>query len=169
MNDPVIHTLVLGLGNPLMGDDGIGLAALAGLKAEYELPPEVRLVDGGTWGMNLLPMIEAAERVLLLDAIDTAQPAGTLTVLERDELPRYFSHKISPHQVDLREVLALAEWRHTLPAQIVALGIQPERVEMGEGLSSPVEWSLESLVALAASRLEGFGHRCRRRTVGTHA
>ncbi|HVX88375.1 MAG TPA: hydrogenase maturation protease [Gemmatimonadales bacterium] len=162
-------TLVLGLGNPLMGDDGVGLAALAGLKAEYEFPRDVRLVDGGTWGMNLLPLIESAERVILLDAIDTAAPPGTLTVLERHELPKYFSHKISPHQIDLREVLALAEWRHTLPAEFVALGIQPERVEMGMGLSPSVERALEALVTLTATRLAEYGLSCHRRRAGAHA
>ena len=116
------NALVLGLGDPIMGDDGLGLAALARLARDWDLPPSVSLVDGGTWGMNLLPQIETADQLILLDAIRAGTPPGTLVVIERDELPRYFSLKISPHQIDLREVLGLAELRGTLPAAAVAIG-----------------------------------------------
>lgn len=156
------RTAVIGLGNPLMGDDGVGVAALERLRTQFHFPEGVELVDGGTWGMNLLPLIEGAARLVLLDAINTGAPPGTLTALRRDALPRYFSHKLSPHQIDLREVLALAEWRGTLPIELVALGIQPERVELEEGLSPLVAASLDDLVELAVCCLEAHGHRCHR-------
>jgi hydrogenase maturation protease len=156
----VTRTLVIGLGNPLMGDDGVGVAALERIRRSWELPGEVELVDGGTWGMNLLPIIESAERLILLDAIRTGAVPGTLTVLERAELPRYFSLKLSPHQIDLREVLALAELRGALPEDLVALGIEPARVEMGESLSAPVQAAMGKLVDLALDRIEQAGHRC---------
>ena len=78
-DDP--RTVVLGLGNMLMSDDGIGLAALARLQDDWFIPPQVELVDGGTWGMNLLPIIESADRVLVLDAIDSGAAPGTLAVV----------------------------------------------------------------------------------------
>jgi hydrogenase maturation protease len=154
------RTLVLGLGNPIMGDDGAGLAALEQLRREWEIPEEVELVDGGTWGMNLLPLIESAERIILLDAIHAGDRPGTLVLLQREELPRYFSHKLSPHQIDLREVLALAELRGTLPKDVVAFGVEPERVEMRAGLSPIVEAAIGNLVTLTLDRLERLGHRC---------
>ena len=157
------RTLVLGLGNPLMGDDGVGLAALARLRDEYEIPELVFLVDGGTWGMSLLPLIESAEDLVLVDAINTNSVPGTVVRLERGELPRYFAHKLSPHQIDLREVLALAEWRQTLPRELVALGVQPLAVELGEGLSLPVANALDDLVELVVEHLETRGHACVRR------
>jgi hydrogenase maturation protease len=153
-------TLVLGLGNPIMGDDGLGLAILARLRAGWLLPPEVELVDGGTWGMRLLPLIETARRVLVLDAINVDQDPGAIVVLEREDLPRYFSHKLSPHQIDLREVLALAELRGTLPPDVVAIGAQPERVELLAELSPILAQRLEVIAELAVSRLERWGHRC---------
>jgi hydrogenase maturation protease len=159
------RTLVLGLGNPLMGDDGLGVAAVERLREEWELPAEVELVDGGTWGMNLLPMIEAAERLILVDAIRSGVAPGTLTVLERQELPRYFALKISPHQIDLREVLALAEWREVLPDALVAIGIEPARVEFEHGLSPTVRASMDKLIDLVVDRLEAAGHRCQRRNL----
>lgn len=150
-------TVVIGLGNPLMADDGMGIAALERLRASG-VPADVELVDGGTWGMNLLPVIEAADRLLLMDAIDAGGEPGTLHVLERARIPRYLATKISPHQVDLRDVLALAELRGTLPAETVALGLQPARVEMSCDLSDAVRARLDDLVAAVMRRLTAWGH-----------
>jgi hydrogenase maturation protease len=157
-------TLVMGLGNPLMGDDGLGLAALERMQELWEAPPEVRLMDGGTWGMNLLPAIEDAGSVLLLDAIDTGITPGSAVTLEHDRLPRYLGTKVSPHQVDLRDVLGLAELRGTLPTRTVALGLQPGRVELGMGLSPEVAAGVDGLVAAAVQLLQAWGHRCRPKT-----
>jgi hydrogenase maturation protease len=150
-------TVVIGLGNPLMADDGMGIAALERLRAGG-VPADVELVDGGTWGMNLLPVIEAADRLLLMDAIDAGGEPGTLHELERARIPRYLATKISPHQVDLRDVLALAELRGTLPAETVALGLQPARVEMACELSDAVRARLDDLVAAVMRRLTAWGH-----------
>ena len=160
MSDPAsAGTVVIGVGNPLMGDDGLGLAALAVLQNEWMFDPPVTLLDGGTWGMNLLPQIEEAERLLLLDAVKGGQPPGTVVELVGDAIPRLFATKLSPHQIDLREVLALAEWRGTLPGRTVALGVQPEQVELGTELSAPVAQAIPALVARAIAVLREWGHR----------
>jgi hydrogenase maturation protease len=163
MNDTPIRALVIGLGNPLMGDDGAGLAALARLREDWLLPEGVELVDGGTWGMNLLPIIEGCPCVLLLDAIDAGSPPGTLTVLERADIPRYFQLKLSPHQIDLREVLGLAELRGKLPARLIAIGVQPERIEMGITLSPPVARAVDKIAHAAVDALALAGFACERR------
>lgn len=152
-----------------MGDDGVGLAALALLQESWAVPAEVVLVDGGTWGMNLLPVIEDAGRVLLLDAIDADGPPGTLVRIPRERLPRYLSTKISPHQVDLRDVLALAELRRTLPDDTIAIGLQAARVEFGESLSPAVRAGLNLLVEAVVEELEARGHSCVPRVAPTHA
>jgi len=145
--------LVLGVGNPLMGDDGAGIVAVDQLRLHGDLPPDISVLDGGIWGMNLLPEVEGARRLLILDAIRMPGAPGTVVRLERSELPRYLGLKISPHQVDLRDVLALAEWRGTLPEMTVALGIVPERIAWGEPLSSTVEQALPRLVGSAVALL----------------
>lgn len=152
------RTVILGLGNPLMGDDGFGLAALKRLRDEWAFDPAVELVDGGTWGMNLLPIIEDAGRLLLLDAVDVGAPPATLVILERGSLPMHLATKLSPHQIDLREVLALAELRGTLPADTVAIGIQPGRVELSTKLSQAVEERMFHVVEAAVDRLQSWGH-----------
>jgi len=158
MADPGRPTLVIGCGNLLGADDGVGLAALERLRDRYTMPPDVRLEDGGTWGLNLLPLIEESGRLLLVDAINTGAPAGTLSILERDRLPKYFSQKVSPHQIDLREVLALAEFRGTLPEDTVAIGLQPERIEMSTDLSPSVADRIDVLVQAVVDRLRVWGH-----------
>ena len=155
------RTLVIGVGSPLMGDDGLGLRALEELRDGYDFEPEVEFLDGGTWGMNLLPFIEEARRVLILDAINADKSPGAVVELEGDAIPRFFSTKLSPHQIDLREVLALAELRGTLPA-IVALGIQPGSVRLRAEVGPEVERGLPLLVDAALHRLAGWGHEARR-------
>ena len=151
-------TLVLALGNPLMGDDGFGIALLDRLNAFYRDRGNPTLMDGGTWGMSLLPAIEAASRLLIIDAIKLDRPPGTLIRLEREELPRFFSPKISPHQIDLREVLVLAELRGTLPALTVAIGVEPESVRMRTSLSPVVSAAMERTLGAVLDQLTMWGH-----------
>jgi hydrogenase maturation protease len=163
------RTVVIGLGNPLMGDDGLGLAALAQLRDAWDVPAEVELVDGGTWGMNLLPVIEDAERVLLIDAINANAAPGTEVVIPRSRLPRYLATKISPHQVDMADVLALAELRGTLPDQTTAIGLQPAKVELSNALSELLRCRLDNLVASVVRLLESWGHHCAQKSAPVHA
>lgn len=154
-------TVVIGVGSPLMGDDGLGIVALERLREEWRLPPDVELVDGGTWGMNLLPAIEEAGQLLIVDAIDAGAEPGELVVLEREDLPLFLSMKLSPHQLDLGEVLALAAFRGRLPAQTVAIGLQPAVVELSAELSEVVAARLDALLEQVVARLRAWGHQPR--------
>jgi hydrogenase maturation protease len=142
-----------------MADDGLGLAALERLRTEWSTPEDLELVDGGTWGMSLLPLIEDADRVLLLDAVRRGDEPGTLHVMEREDLPRYLSTRLSPHQVDLRDVLALAELRGTLPGDTVAIGLEPARVELSNEISDVLRVRLDDMVDTAVARLVAWGHQ----------
>lgn len=172
------HTVVIGLGNPLLTDDAVGLAAAAALATRHALPDEIELLDGGTWGMTLLPAIEAADRVLFLDAIDTAAAPGTVTRLDGEAIPQTLALLMSPHQIDLREVLGVCALRGTTPRVMVALGVQPESMATHVGMSAVVAAQVDRLADAAADVLRGWGHRvaARDRTttgaaahVGTHA
>ena len=160
MTEPAATTII-GVGSPLMGDDGVGLAALERIREEWRFEPAVELVDGGTWGMNILPFIDGADRLLFLDAVRTGAGPGEVVRLDRQDLPRFLSTKLSPHQIDLREVLALAELRGTLPAETVVLGVEPAVVELGDGLSEPVGRAVDGLVRAAVDLLRRWGHTCR--------
>lgn len=163
-------TVVIGLGSPLMGDDGLGIVALNRLREEWAFEPHVELVDGGTWGMNLLHLIEGANAVALIDAItaDGTEPGRVVTV-EREQLPKFLATKLSPHQIDLKEVLALAEFRGTLPERTVAIGQQPARVEMSSELSTTVLEQMDALLDQIVSRLTSWGHAAQRTRVDAGA
>jgi hydrogenase maturation protease len=151
-------TVVLGVGSPLMGDDGLGVEVVEMLRERWTHDPDLVFLDGGTWGMRVLPYIEGAKRLLLLDVIRDEKDPGTLIRLERDELPRHLRQKLSPHQIDLGEVLALAELRGTFPAEAVALGIEPDRVELHDGLSPKVLASVPELIEAVRAQLTTWGH-----------
>ena len=155
---PVPETVVMGVGNPLMGDDGLGIAALELLRNGWHFEPHLDLLDGGTWGLNLLPHVESARRVLFIDAINIDAEPGTLVELERQDIPRFLARKLSPHQIDVKEVLALAELRGTLPEELLAVGLQPDSVEMRTSLSPALASGLGDLVARVIQRLEGWGY-----------
>ncbi len=160
MSEPRIA--VIGVGSPLMGDDGFGLAVLERLREAWTFEPGVDLVDGGTWGMNLLPVIEDAEAVILIDAIDVGWSPGTPVVLERGALPRFLGTKLSPHQIDLRDALALAEVRGRLPWRTVAIGAQPEVVALGTSLTPTLAGRVDLVAELVGARLCRWGSWCRR-------
>ena len=164
----VSRTVVIGLGNPLMGDDGVGLAALERLGDEWQIEG-VELVDGATWGLSLVPVIEDAERLVLVDAIAAHGEPGDIIELTRDRLPIYLSRKLSPHQVDMRDALAVAELRGRLPNDVVAIGVQPAVVALGTELSAVVAQRLDELVDTVIAQLGRWGHACVRQPVAADA
>lgn len=152
--------VVVGLGNPLMGDDGVGLRALQQLERDWAVDSSVEMVDGGTWGLKLLPAIEGADGVVFLDAIRTGSAPGTIVELRNAEIPRLISKKLSPHEVDLREVLAVMELCGVLPPSVCAIGVEPEYVDLQYELSPTVSARVHDMVALAVDRLREWGVRC---------
>ena len=159
----VRETIVLGAGNLSMGDDGLGPAVLRRLEEDWQLPAEVRLVDGGVWGIALLPVIEEARRLILVDAITAGDAPGTPVELSREALPTRYGVRLSPHQVDLRDVFALAVLRGTLPAEAVAIGLEPESCSWGDDLSAPVAAGVDVIAERVVAQLQAWGHRCPRR------
>ena len=141
------NTLVLGVGNPLMGDDGAGVLAVQRLLARPDLPPDVAVVDGGTAGLGLIPLMEGYRRVVLVDAVLMGEPPGTVRRFEWREA-RVGGHEqpLSLHQSDLADALALAEALGSLPAEVIVFGVQPQRTDWDRPLSEAVARALPGLV-----------------------
>ncbi|RMF84603.1 MAG: HyaD/HybD family hydrogenase maturation endopeptidase, partial [Nitrospirae bacterium] len=150
--------VVLGLGNPLWGDEGFGVRAAEGLHAAYELPPGVELVDGGTQGFALLPWVARAERLLILDAVDFGLAPGSLRLVRGEGVPRYLgARKVSMHQTGFQEVLAVASLAGELPAELALVGVQPARLDFGAPLSPEAAAALGPAVAAAVAELRRWG------------
>jgi hydrogenase maturation protease len=147
--------LVIGIGNELFTDEGLGVAAARRL-AERGLPG-VEALDGATLGLRLLPEVEGRETLLVLDAVvDDALAPGELAVLEREELERRPKLFFSVHQLGILEVLAAATFVGRAPARVAAIGMAPASLETGYGLSPTVESRLEAMVDLAAAQLAAW-------------
>jgi len=138
--------LVLGLGNVLLEDDGLGAAAVALLRDRYDAPENVRVLDGGTLGLSLLPYLEESERVLLVDAVRTDDAPGTFVRLDGDEVAPAVATRLSPHQVGVSDLLDGARWLDRYPAHVTLLGLVPESMELVVGLSPRVRSALPTLV-----------------------
>lgn len=140
-------TLVLGVGNPLMGDDGVGVLAVQLLLARPDLPPGVAAVDGGTAGLGLIPLIAGYRRLILVDAVLMGEPPGAVRRFEWREA-RVAGHErpLSLHQSDLADALALAEVLGSLPAEVIVFGVQPQHTDWDQPLSEAVARALPDLV-----------------------
>ena len=152
-----MSVLVLGIGNLIMADDGIGVKVVQRLQQDYRFPPEVTILDGGTLGLDLLPFLEGVERLLMVDAVETGWEPGTVVRLEGEELPVALKTKLSPHQVGLQDLLAVAELQGFSPKDMVLWGVQPAVLDMGMDLSSPVAAQMDTLVDRVLAELAGWG------------
>jgi hydrogenase maturation protease len=152
-NNEQKRKVVLGLGNILNRDEGLGIQALERLAAQSGEFPDFEFLDGGVLGLNLLMIVEECSHLLLLDSVDARQPAGTVIELAKDEIPLYAGVKMSQHQVTFQEVLGLANIRGKLPQNLQLVGIQPEDLSIGLGLSDAVEKALPQVVEKAAAVL----------------
>lgn len=147
-------TLVLGVGNLLLSDDGVGIHTIQRLQAAHIFPEEVQVVDGGTCGLDLLQFLEGIERLIIVDAAQMNQPPGTVVRLEGEQVPAYLALKTSPHEIGLPELLFAAKLTNIYPAHVVVFGVQPASLETHLGLTPAVEARVEELVELVAAEVE---------------
>jgi hydrogenase maturation protease len=150
--------MVLGLGNTLNRDEGLGVHAMKALEEHCQslsgrVSPEIEFLDGGVLGLNLLPWVEESSHLLVLDAIDASQPPGTVIELQRDEIPLFTGIKVSDHQVTFQEVLGLASFRGHLPPFLHLIGLQPADISTGIDLSPVAIAGLPEVVSRGAALL----------------
>jgi hydrogenase maturation protease len=149
--------LVLGIGNLVMTDDGIGVRVVQLIAERYRFPEQVTVLDGGTLGLDLLPQIEEARRLIIVDAVETGAPPGTLVRLSGEEIPLALETKLSPHQMGLKDLLTVSSLLGQAPEEMVLWGVQPESIEMELRLSAPVAAQLEPLVGKVLEELAAWG------------
>jgi hydrogenase maturation protease len=157
--------VVLGIGNVLWADEGFGVRCVEALQSGWDFAPHVQLVDGGTQGLYLLPIVQAADRLLILDAVDYGLAPGTLKLVEDEEVPRFLgAKKMSLHQTGFQEVLMLAQMTNAYPREVLLIGCQPEELEdYGGSLREGTKAALQQALPLAIERLEAWGAAPRRR------
>ena len=127
-------TVVIGVGNTILSDDGVGVHAARRLQDDPRLPAGVSILDGGTIGLELAPMVSDASRLLFLDAVNSGDVPGTLTRMTgRDLLGS--SRGMSVHQLGVVDLISTLALMSTKPQDIVVLGVQPDNTDWGVSLS----------------------------------
>ncbi len=151
------RVMVLGVGNILLKDEGVGVRVIERLKASYSFPPEVELMDGGTAGLDLMPFMEGFQHVIIVDTVKTGEPPGSIFRFTPDDINVKVPYKTSLHQIGMVEVFAIAE---ALGKKLdaVIIGIQPEDMsDWGLELTPTIEAKIPELIELVLKELEALG------------
>jgi hydrogenase maturation protease len=149
--------LVLGIGNILLRDEGVGVVVARRIEAaraagDAVVPWDCRVVDGGTLGLDLLPMIGEADQVVMVDAVNLGRAPGTVTVLRNETVQAALSGHVSPHQIGVGDLVAAARLMGTMPPRLTLVGIQPGEISIGLELTESVAAAVD--VAIEAVRRE---------------
>lgn len=151
---------VIGLGNTLLTDEGIGVHAVEALRKEFTFPENVKLIDGGTMGLDLLPFMEGMSKVLLVDAVDIKREPGTIVMIEGDDVPSFLNTKLSVHQIGLPDVLAALKLLDISPKELCLIGIQPKTIDVGLHMSREMREALKTLRDRIIEKLSDWSVRC---------
>jgi hydrogenase maturation protease len=152
-----MRIIVLGLGNILLSDEGVGVRAIEQLQHDYLLPPEVRVIDGGTCGMELLEDLAGAEHLIIVDAVRSGKPPASVVRIANKDVPVFFKTKLSPHQIGLSDVLATLVLTDEQPGEVTVIGVEPFSLATGMALTEPVAAQLPLVVAQLVAELGALG------------
>lgn len=122
---------IIGIGNILMMDEGIGVHAVTSFPERYEIPGTVEIIDGGTQGLDLLPYLDGRDKVIVVDAVNFGRQPGAIAVIENDDVPAMIESKASLHHLGLADVLSVAKMTDALPGELCLIGIQPKTLDLG--------------------------------------
>lgn len=145
---------ILGLGNVLFSDEGVGVHAAAELNMRFTFTPAVDIIDGGTLGLDLLPFFQDRDRVLIIDAVDFGKPGGHIGIINGDAIPAVLHSKLSVHHIGLSDLLFATLLTREHPPDVCLVGIQPESVQVSLELTSEIRYSLETVLGLVVEKLK---------------
>lgn len=149
--------LVMGLGNVILRDEGLGVRALQRLMERYALPDDVEVIDAGALGLSLLSFLDGIEDVLIIDAVHNGEQSGMLVRLEGEEIARAEALHLLPRDVRLHELITLHGKKGSLPRRIVLWGMVPEISAPGLELTLECEARLDALVDAVVQELRSWG------------
>jgi len=151
---------ILGLGNILMQDEGVGVHAVKAFQERYSVPEYVELVDGGTAGLDLLEYFEGRDKVLIVDAVDFGRGPGHIDILENEAIPARFSTKASMHHLGLLEVISVSRLLNAMPKELCLIGIQPKTIELGLDMTPEMWDNVNILIERMAAKLREWNVPC---------
>lgn len=151
-----MHAIILGVGNIILSDEGVGVHAVKLLRQYFSFPSTVDIVDGGTMGIELFEVLANKDLLIIVDTLRAGEAPGTVVRLAGRAVPQFFQNQLSPHQVGISDLLACLQLSGVAPKEIVLLGVEPETLELGLGLSpvvaSAISYLLDGILAELAVR-----------------
>ncbi|MFH1076775.1 MAG: HyaD/HybD family hydrogenase maturation endopeptidase [Pseudomonadota bacterium] len=151
---------LIGMGNILMKDEGVGVHALNAFSNRYSVPDNVDVVDAGTIGLELIPYIERRDKVLMVDCVQFEKEPGYIGVIMDENIPARLSVKASIHHLGLMDVLSLIKLRDTMPKTLCLIGVQPKAVELGLEMTSDILARMDDVVKLIVDKLRAWDIAC---------
>lgn len=149
--------VVLGVGNILLTDEGLGVHVVEDLKANYNFTPHISLIDGGTMGMELLTYMRGMKKILLIDAVNGGEAPGTIYEFPHRELEQYFTDHISVHEVGMQDILRIRAIQENPLEDAIVIGVEPESLEVGFEPSEPVQRALPEVKERVLRVLRDWG------------
>jgi len=149
--------ILLGLGNLLVEDEGIGLHVIKHINAHYRFEPAIEIVDGGTAGFELLPFFEDYDRILMVDAVEFGEAPGYVGRMENDDILTQLKNNMSLHHLGITDVLSSVKLLEYDPSQIILIGVQPQSMEVRMGLSELLRSRIEPVTRELLRILESWG------------
>ena len=137
---------VLGVGNILLKDEGVGVRVVEEMTRRYTFPENVEVLDGGTLGMELMRFLLGTDRVIIIDAIDGSLPPGSIYQFEKEAVKTYFREKVSVHDLGIQDVLAALDVLEKPLQELVVMGVQPAVIDVGLDLTPVVAQSVEPVI-----------------------
>ncbi len=155
-----MRTSIIGLGNILLKDEGVGVHTVNAIRERYSFSPDVEIIDGGTLGLDLLHFFEGKDQVLILDAVDFHKEPGYIGVLDDENIPSALFAKLSVHHIGLSDVLFAAKLLNFTPAKLRLIGIQPESIEVGLDMTASISGKMDQLIDLVIQTLKEWNIVC---------
>jgi hydrogenase maturation protease len=154
------RVVLMGLGNILLSDEGVGVHVINKIKEQYAFSPPIDIIDGGTLGLDLLPLFQERDRLLIIDAVDFGKDSGFVGTLERDAIPSVLNPKLSAHHIGVSDLLFTTRLTRATMPEVSLIGIQPGSLELGLDMTPEIRDKLKSIIGLAVQKLTAWGVCC---------
>lgn len=160
------NVAVVGLGNILVGDDALGPYVVRQFGALYDVDADVRVLDLGTPGLDLAPHLEGVDALIVVDTVSADAPPGTIRSYRKDDLlAKPTPSRTNPHQPGVKETLLMLELEGEAPSEVMLIGVVPEKVETGVGMTRTLHDAVPAVLEALAAELDRLGHPATRREV----
>lgn len=154
---------LLGVGNILLTDEGLGVHVINTLKDNYFFTPAINIIDGGTMGMELLSYMDGMKRLILVDAINGGEEPGTVYEFTHQEVENYFTKNISAHEVGIQDILRIRALQEEPLEAATVIGVEPFSLEIGLEPSSVVAKVLPEVISRVIHVLMEWGVEVKKR------